>query len=55
MRAVESGDAERASSLDPRELVDLTKESFRERFFASAIWRATPEGLARNARAALRS
>jgi epoxyqueuosine reductase len=41
------------ASLDPRELVGLDQESFESRFGKSAIWRATAEGLARNARAAL--
>ena len=42
-----------AASLDPRELVALDRESFEARFAESALWRATPEGLARNARAAI--
>ncbi|MEO6324992.1 MAG: tRNA epoxyqueuosine(34) reductase QueG [Thermoanaerobaculia bacterium] len=41
------------SSLDPADLVALDREAFEERFADTAIWRATPEGLSRNARAAL--
>jgi len=48
-------DASDAGSLDPATLVDLTAGTFRERFSESAVWRAGAEGLARNARAALRS
>jgi epoxyqueuosine reductase len=43
-----------AASLDPGEILALSQEGFRARFFDSAVWRATPEGLARNATAALR-
>jgi epoxyqueuosine reductase len=43
-----------AASLDPEEILTLDATGFRARFFDSAIWRATPEGLARNAAAALR-
>ncbi len=43
-----------AASLDPAEILALDEEGFRERFFRSAIWRATWSGLARNARAAVR-
>lgn len=43
-----------AASLDPEEILALDEEGFRKRFFRSAIWRATPSGLARNARAAMR-
>jgi len=43
-----------AASLDPAEILDLGADDFRARFFGSAIWRATREGLARNAAAALR-
>lgn len=47
--------AEEPASLDPRELVELDEAAFRSRFFATALWRATPEGLSRNARAALKA
>lgn len=43
-----------AASLAPEEVVALDAAAFRSRFFGSAIWRATREGLARNASAALR-
>jgi len=43
-----------AASLDPEEVLALGADTFRARFFGSSIWRATPEGLARNAAAALR-
>jgi epoxyqueuosine reductase len=43
-----------AASLDPAEILALSPDGFRARFFGSAIWRATHEGLARNAAAALR-
>ncbi len=43
-----------AASLEPAEILALSETAFRERFFGSAIWRATPQGLARNAAAALR-
>lgn len=43
-----------AASIDPAEILALSEEEFRARFFGSAVWRATPEGLARNAAAALR-
>lgn len=43
------------ASLDPAELLDLDEAEFQERFGGSAIRRATREGLARNARAALAS
>jgi len=43
-----------AASLDPGEILALDEEGFRERFFRSAIWRATWSGLVRNARAAVR-
>ena len=38
-----------AASLDPEEILDLGADEFRARFFGSSIWRATYEGLARNA------
>ena len=41
------------ASLDPAELASLDDAGFEERFGRSAIRRATPEGLRRNARAAL--
>ncbi len=43
-----------AASLDPEEVLALGADGFRARFFGSTIWRATHEGLARNASAALR-
>ncbi|MFI5119846.1 MAG: tRNA epoxyqueuosine(34) reductase QueG [Thermoanaerobaculia bacterium] len=43
-----------AATLDPEEILALGADAFRARFFGSSIWRATPEGLARNASAALR-
>jgi epoxyqueuosine reductase len=43
-----------AASLDPEEILALDEEGFRRRFFRSAIWRATRDGLVRNARAAVR-
>jgi epoxyqueuosine reductase len=43
-----------AASLDPEEILDLGADAFRARFFGSSIWRATYEGLGRNAAAALR-
>jgi epoxyqueuosine reductase len=43
-----------AASVDPGEILALSEEAFRGRFFGSAVWRATPRGLARNAAAALR-
>jgi epoxyqueuosine reductase len=46
---------EPASDLDPREVVDLDDDGFAARFARSAVRRATPEGLRRNARAALAS
>jgi epoxyqueuosine reductase len=49
----DEGPARAPASLDPRELVALDRESFEARFAETAIWRATPEGLARNARAAI--
>jgi epoxyqueuosine reductase len=42
-----------AANLDPLEILTLDEARFRRRFFATAIWRATLPGLARNARAAL--
>jgi epoxyqueuosine reductase len=42
-----------AASLDAREILTLDDAAFEERFFESAIWRATREGLVRNARAVL--
>ncbi len=42
------------SSLDPREVAALGESEFQERFAASALWRATRDGLVRNAWAALR-
>ena len=42
------------ASLDPVEILELGADDFRARFFGSSIWRATREGLARNAAAALR-
>jgi epoxyqueuosine reductase len=41
-----------SASLDPEEILALDGPAFRARFFRSAIWRATFEGLRRNARAA---
>jgi epoxyqueuosine reductase len=49
-----AGPLEGAASLDPEEILALSAEAFRARFFGSAIWRATHEGLARNAAAAVR-
>ncbi len=43
-----------AAFVDPGEILALTEEGFRARFFGSAVWRATRAGLARNAAAALR-
>lgn len=43
-----------AASLDPVEILALDAEGFRRRFFRSAIWRATRDGLVRNARVAVR-
>ena len=43
-----------AASIDPGDILALTDEGFRARFFGSAVWRATRPGLARNAAAALR-
>ena len=40
------------SYLDPGEILSLDEEGFRRRFFRTAIWRATRDGLVRNARAA---
>lgn len=51
-RAASSGTE--PADLDPAELVELTGAGFEERFGRSAVRRATREGLARNARAALR-
>jgi epoxyqueuosine reductase len=42
------------ASLSPEEIVRLTEDGFRRRFFETAIWRATWQGLVRNAAAALR-
>ncbi|MGZ6971001.1 MAG: tRNA epoxyqueuosine(34) reductase QueG [Thermoanaerobaculia bacterium] len=42
------------ASLDPAEIVALDASAFRARFFGSGVWRATHEGLVRNAAAALR-
>jgi epoxyqueuosine reductase len=42
------------ASLDPRHLADLSEPEFRRRFAETALGRATREGLARNAAAALR-
>ena len=39
--------------LDPASLVRLDAAAFHRMFFRTALWRATPSGLARNARAAL--
>jgi epoxyqueuosine reductase len=44
-----------AASLSPEEVLALDDAGFEKRFFESAIWRATREGLQRNARAALKS
>ncbi len=41
------------ASIDPEELVGLDEAAFRARFSRTALWRATAEGLARNARAAV--
>jgi epoxyqueuosine reductase len=43
-----------AASLDPEEILDIGADAFRAGFFGSSIWRATREGLERNAAAALR-
>jgi len=43
-----------AASVSPAEAVRLSEEDFRRRFFDSAVWRATRDGLVRNAEAALR-
>jgi epoxyqueuosine reductase len=56
--ASELGDAELAPraenvSPDPRDLVTLSEESFRQRFRGSPIKRAKRDGLARNARIAI--
>ncbi|MEO8585058.1 MAG: tRNA epoxyqueuosine(34) reductase QueG [Acidobacteriota bacterium] len=48
-----AGPAGPAASIDPGEILALSEEGFRSRFFGSAVWRATPAGLARNAAAAL--
>lgn len=42
------------ASLDPTEVTALDEEGFQRTFATSAVWRATRDGLARNARAALR-
>src|ERR1017187_4867498 len=44
----------RGASLDPAAILALDANAFRARFFGSAVWRATHEGLVRNAAAALR-
>jgi epoxyqueuosine reductase len=49
-----AGPAGPAASLDPEEILALSPQAFRARFFTSAVWRATPDGLARNAAAARR-
>lgn len=51
--AVSSARPAGPASIDPASVVSLTLEQFDERFGRSAIWRATRDGLARNARAAL--
>lgn len=43
------------ASLEPGGLVDIDDEAFHKRFFTTALWRATAEGLSRNARAASRA
>ncbi len=43
-----------AASLSPNEIARLSEGEFRRRFFETALWRATWQGLVRNARAALR-
>ncbi len=43
-----------AASLSPAEIVGLSEDEFRRRFFETALWRATWQGLVRNAAAALR-
>jgi epoxyqueuosine reductase len=43
-----------AASLSPAEIFRLSEDGFRRRFFETAIWRATWQGLVRNAAAALR-
>ncbi len=43
-----------AASLSPAEIACLSEGEFRRRFFETALWRATWQGLVRNARAALR-
>lgn len=43
-----------AASLSPGEIARLSEEDFRRRFRQTALWRATWQGLARNAHAALR-
>jgi epoxyqueuosine reductase len=42
-----------AASFSPEEIVGLSEEAFEKRFFNSAVWRATHQGLVRNATAAL--
>jgi epoxyqueuosine reductase len=41
--------AEQDVTLDLRKILEMDAEGFRKQFRSSAIWRATPEGLARNA------
>ena len=53
-RGQAAGPASASASLDPEEILALDEEGFRRRFFHSAIWRATHQGLVRNARAAVR-
>jgi epoxyqueuosine reductase len=43
-----------AASLSPADIARLSEDDFRRRFFETALWRATWQGLVRNARAALR-
>lgn len=55
--APDRADADRRgtpSRIDPAALADMSEIAFQERFGDTAVFRATREGLARNARAALR-
>ena len=42
-----------SASLSAASVVGISESGFRHRFFGTAVWRATPEGLSRNARIAL--
>lgn len=46
---------ELSPSLDPREAAGMSEVEFQRAFAGSAVWRATRDGLARNAAAALRA